>query len=117
MRAKTKTRTMQYTSKQKRLSKKLLQKIFSLMECIDIKLEEYINSNEEDLEKLTKSSINISKVIPDLLKTTQLLLPVVETQESEKKNYLMDLINKDDEIRELVEKLILKINDNLIYES
>jgi hypothetical protein len=113
---KTQARKMEYSSKQKRLSKKLLQKIFSLMECIDGKLEEYINSNVEDLEKFTKNSINISKVIPDLIKTTQLLLPVVETEESERKNYLLDIINKDNEIKELVETLIKKLSKNMILD-
>jgi hypothetical protein len=38
------------------------------MDCIDIRLDEYIKANEEYLEKLIKNSLNISKVIPDLLK-------------------------------------------------
>jgi hypothetical protein len=109
---KTKTNNLMYSGKQKRISKKLLEKIFSLMECIDGKLEEYINSNDEDLEKLTKNSINISKVIPDLLKVSQLLLPVVESEESIKKNYLVDLINQDNESIDLVEKLIAKLSGN-----
>jgi hypothetical protein len=101
-----------FSSKQKRISKKLLLKIFCLMQSIDTKIEEYINNNEEDLEKLIKNSLSISKVIPDLLKASQLLLPVVENEEFEKKNYLMDIIKEDSETMELVEKLIMKFSKN-----
>ena len=107
---KTKIKNMQYSRKQKSMSKKLLQKIFRLIDCIDIKLDEYINCNEEDLEKLTKNSINISKVIPELMKITELLLPIVEPEKTEKQNSFLEIVNNDDEIKDMVERLILKLS-------
>jgi hypothetical protein len=46
------------------------------------------------------------------LKVSQLLLPVVETEESVKKNYLLDSINSNTETMELVEKLISKLSSD-----